>query len=86
MNGSKRQTENDQEFGLEFAQQANRLVRSIGQGRAGVKMPGSPDLLETIGLCQLFRGSLNTPEFWTKMFYLVTILTGVAGLQLCRIS
>ncbi len=29
-----------------FAQQANRLMRSIGQVRAGVKMPGSPDLLE----------------------------------------
>ncbi|WP_241086436.1 hypothetical protein [Candidatus Vondammii sp. HM_W22] len=40
MNGSKRQTENDREFGLEhvFAQQANRLVRSIEQGRAGVKI------------------------------------------------
>ncbi len=75
-----------------FAQQANRLVRSIGQvscrredgydefgvqhasigvasrikrdmdmdvtRKMGVKAPGSPDLLETVGLCQVFRGSL----------------------------
>ncbi|WP_330178308.1 transposase [Candidatus Vondammii sp. HM_W22] len=39
-----------------FAQQANRLVRSIGQGRVGVKIPDSPDLLEAIGLCRFFLG------------------------------
>ncbi len=57
-----------------FAQRANRPVRSIGQVRAdvkigmdiaknnflSVKIPDSSDLLETIGLCRVFRGSLNT--------------------------
>ncbi len=41
----------------DFAQQASRLARSIGQG--SVKIPGFPDLLETIGLCQVFRDSLK---------------------------
>ncbi len=27
--------------------------------KMSVKIPGSPDLLEAIGLCRFFRGSLN---------------------------
>ncbi len=53
-------------FGVQYA-----LIGVVGRMKRGmdmdvarkmsVKILGSPDLLETIGLCRFFRGSLNTP-------------------------
>ncbi len=119
MNGSKRQTENDQEFGLElstclpsrpidwcvasgkpsrredwydkFGVQhasigvAGRIKQAMDMDVArkmSVKILGSPDLPETIGLCRVFRGSLIRSTF----FHVIPVATRCPDARMKRIA